>query len=125
MRRVFFPAGSGNKASQRVSFPIFDDAIDEEAEGFIIVLYRDDNLTSIDIDFTPNRRTTLGRINDNDRKQYCHNYPCAVCARVMRLCPSICVCVCIYVCRQKTRLFTSHRSKFATKTHFAACLLNL
>ena len=22
------------------------------------------------------------------------NYPCAVCARVMRLCPSVCVCVC-------------------------------
>ena len=25
-------------------------------------------------------------------------YPCAVCARVMRLCPSICVCVCVCVC---------------------------
>ena len=76
-----------------------------------------------------------------------NNYPCAVCARVMRLCPSICVwvitraqyapglcvcvrlyvcgCVCVCVCGQKTRWFTSHRSKFATKTHFAACLLNL
>ena len=43
----------------------------------------------------------------------------------VRLYVCVCVCVCIYVCRQKTRLFTSHRSKFATKTHFAACLLNL
>ena len=24
-------------------------------------------------------------------------YPCAVCARVMRLCPSVCVCVCVCV----------------------------
>ena len=52
-------------------------------------------------------------------------YPCAVCARVMCLCPSICVCVCVFVCGQKTRLFTSHRSKFATKVHFAASSLNL
>ena len=80
----------------------------------------------------------------------CYYYPCAVCARVMCLCPSICVCVCVWtkntltraqyapglcvcvrlyvcvcVCGQKTHLFTSHRSKFATKVHFAASSLNL
>ena len=70
VRRVFFPANSGSMASQRVSFPIMDDAIDEEPEGFIIVLYRDDNLTSINVTFTPNLRTTLGRINDDDRELY-------------------------------------------------------
>ena len=75
VRRVLFPANSGTSASQRVSFPIFDDAIDEEPEGFIIVLYRDDNLTSIDIAFTPNLRTTLGRINDNDRELYYDTMP--------------------------------------------------
>ena len=75
MRRILFPANSGTGASQRVSFPIFDDAIDEEPEGFIIVLYRDDNLTTIDIAFTPNLRTTLGRINDDDRESIpCHPY---------------------------------------------------
>ena len=73
VRRVFFPANSGNGASRSVSFPINDDTIDEEPEGFIIVLYRDTGLTSIDVAFTPNLRTTLGRINDNDRKQYCTN----------------------------------------------------
>ena len=70
VRRVSFPANSGNNASQRVYFPIYDDAIDEEPEGFIIVLYRDDNLTSIEVAFTPNLRTTLGRINDDDRELY-------------------------------------------------------
>ena len=68
VRKVFFPAGS--RASKGVSFPIFDDTIDEEPEGFIIVLYRDDNLTSIEVAFTPNLRTTLGRINDDDRELY-------------------------------------------------------
>ena len=43
-------------------------------------------------------------------------YPCAVCARVMRLCPSMCVCVCIcvsYAClrltvqNSKSNLFTA------------------
>ena len=70
VHKVFFPANSGTSASQRVSFTIMDDAIDEEPEGFIIVLYRDDNLTSIEVAFTPNLRTTLGRINDNDRQLY-------------------------------------------------------
>ena len=70
VRRVFFPANSGTGASQRVSFPILDDTIDEEPEAFIIVLYRDDNLTSVVIAFTPNLRTTLGRINDDDRELY-------------------------------------------------------
>ena len=59
VHRLLFTANIGNMASQRVSFPIMDDAIDEEPEGFIIVLYRDDNLTTIDIAFTPNLRTTL------------------------------------------------------------------
>ena len=66
VRPLFFPAGS-NIPSQMVSFPIFDDAINELPEGFIIVLYRD-NQTTIDVAFTPNLRTTLGRINDNDRE---------------------------------------------------------
>ena len=70
VRKVFFPAGSSNMASQRVSFPIFDDTVNELQEGFIIVLYRDDNLTSIEVAFTPNLRTTLGRINDDDRELY-------------------------------------------------------
>ena len=34
------------------------------------MLYRDDNQTTIDVAFTPNLRTTLGRINDNDRELY-------------------------------------------------------
>ena len=70
VHKVFFPANNGTGASQRVSIPIMDDAIDEEPEGFIIVLYRDDNLTSIELAFTPNLRTTLGRINDDDCKLY-------------------------------------------------------
>ena len=65
---MFFPANSPIEAERSISFSIFDDAIDEEPEGFIIVLYRDANLTSIEIAFTPNLRTTLGRINDNDRE---------------------------------------------------------
>ena len=69
VREVFFPAGVSNMTSQKVSFPIYDDTIDEEQEGFIIVLYHDTNLTSIDVAFTPDLRTTLGRINDDDRKQ--------------------------------------------------------
>ena len=39
VRKVFFPAGISNMTSQEVSFPIYDDTIDEEQEGFIIVLY--------------------------------------------------------------------------------------
>ena len=69
VRKVFFPAGVSNMTSQEVSFSIYDDTIDEEQEGFIIVLYRDTNLTSIEVAFTPDLRTTLGRINDDDRKQ--------------------------------------------------------
>ena len=68
VRTVFFPANSATGAEQSVSFPINDDIIDEDPEGFIIVLYRDTNLTSIEVAFTPNLRTTLGRINDNDRE---------------------------------------------------------
>ena len=71
VRTMFFPANSPIETERSISFPIFDDAIDEEREGFIIVLYRDTNLTSIEVAFTPNLRTTLGRINDNDRE---HTY---------------------------------------------------
>ena len=67
---VFFPANSPNGAERSVSFSVFDDAIDEEPEGFIVVLYPDTNLTSIEVAFTLNLRTTLGRINDNDRKLF-------------------------------------------------------
>ena len=75
---VFFPANSANGAERSVSFPVFDDSIDEEAEGFIIVLYPDTNLTSIEVAFTPNLRTTLGRINDNDREPFLLSMPQSV-----------------------------------------------
>ena len=68
MQTMFFAANSATGTEQSVSFQIYDDTIDEDPEGFIIVLYRDNNLTSIEVAFTPNRRTTLGRINDNDRE---------------------------------------------------------
>ena len=69
---MFFAANSATGAEQSVSFAIYDDTVNEEPEGFIIVLYRDTNLTSIEVAFTPNLRTTLGRINDNDREQICN-----------------------------------------------------
>ena len=55
----------------------------------------------------------------NDKHNYF--YPCTVCTRVMRLCPSVYMCV----CRQKTRLFASYRSKISTKTLSAASPLHL
>ena len=64
-----------------------------------------------------------GEVLMNTYRVNCNNYPCAVCARVMRSCPSICVCV--FVCRQKTRLFASYSSKISTKTLSAASSLNL
>ena len=67
VRHVFFPANSGVGAERRVDFPVFDDVIDEDPEGFIIVLDVDRNLTDVAVAFTPNLRTTLGRINDDDR----------------------------------------------------------
>ena len=67
VRQVFFPAKSGVGAERRVDFPVFDDGVDEDPEGFIIVLDVDRNLTDIAVAFTPNLRTTLGRINDDDR----------------------------------------------------------
>ena len=63
VHKVLFPADSGSGASQKISFPISDDTIDEEHEGFIIVLYRDTNLTSIEVAFTPKLRTALARQN--------------------------------------------------------------
>ena len=64
---VFRPGGP---TSQMVQFPVFDDAVNEAAEGFIIVLDIDEFQTDrSQISFTENLRTTLGRINDNDRKQ--------------------------------------------------------
>ena len=65
---MFFAANSATGAEQSVYFIINDDTIHEDPEGFIIVLYRDTNLTSIEVAFTPNLRTTLARINDNDRE---------------------------------------------------------
>ena len=65
---MIFQASTVAGAEQSMSFPINDDTIDEDPEGFIIVLYRDTNLTSIEVTFTPNLRTTLARINDNDRE---------------------------------------------------------
>ena len=44
----------------------------------------------------------------------------SVCVRLY-----ICVRTYVYVCRQKTRLFASHRSKIATKILSAAFSLNL
>ena len=51
-------------------------------------------------------------------------YASGLCVRV-RLYVCLCVCVWIYVCRQKTRLFASYRSKISTKTLSAASSLNL
>ena len=66
VRRVFFPANSGVGEARHVDFPVFDDVVDEDPEGFIIVLDVDRNLTDFAVAFTPNLRTTLGRINDDD-----------------------------------------------------------
>ena len=67
VRHVFFAANSGVNAERRVDFPVFDDVGNEEYEGFIIVLDVDRNLTDVAVAFTPNLRTTLDRINDDDR----------------------------------------------------------
>ena len=67
VRRVFFPANSGVGTEERVDFPVFDDVVDEDPEGFIIVLDVDRSLTNVNVFFTPNLRTTLGRISDDDR----------------------------------------------------------
>ena len=67
VRRVFFPANSGVGETRHVDFPVFDDVVDEDPEGFIIVLDVDRNLTDFAVAFTPNLRTTLGRIKDDDR----------------------------------------------------------
>ena len=67
VRRVFFPANSGVGAERHVHFPVFDDVTDEDPEGFIIVLNVDRNLTDVAVAFTPNLRTTLCIIIDDDR----------------------------------------------------------
>ena len=67
VQRVLFLAGSGVNAEEYVDFPVFNDAVDEDPEGFIIVLDVDRNLTDVAVAFTRNLRTTLGRINDEDR----------------------------------------------------------
>ena len=67
VQSVVFPANSGVDAERRVDFPVFDDVADEDPEGFIIVLDVDRNLTDFAVAFTPNLRTTLGRIKDDDR----------------------------------------------------------
>ena len=67
VQRVFFPANSGVGEERRVDFPVFDDVVDEDPEGFIIVLDVDRHRTDVNVAFTPNLRTTLGRIIDDDR----------------------------------------------------------
>ena len=68
-KTIVFRAGGPVSQSQTVNFPVFDDAVDEAPEGFIIVLDADEPLTMrSQVAFTRNLRTTLGRINDNDRK---------------------------------------------------------
>ena len=63
---VFRPGGP---SSQMVQFPVFDDTVNEYIEGFIIVLDVDEPQTdSSQVSLNPELRTTLGRINDNDRK---------------------------------------------------------
>ena len=65
---VFTPGGD---TSIPVYFPVLDDAVDEAQEGFIIVLDADEPLTMrSEVAFTRSLRTTLARINDDDRKQY-------------------------------------------------------
>ena len=60
----------GGPSSQLVQFPVFDDAIDEESEGFIILLDVDEFQTDRGLVFFAEcLRVALGRINDNDRKQ--------------------------------------------------------
>ena len=69
-RTIVFRAGGPVSQSQTVDFPVFDDAVDEVVEGFIIVLDADEPLTmSNQVAFIRNLRTALGRIIDNDRKQ--------------------------------------------------------
>ena len=63
---VFRPGGP---TSQMVQFPVFDDVVSEETEGFIIVLDVDEPQTDRNqVLFNAGMRTTLGKINDNDRK---------------------------------------------------------
>ena len=65
-----FTPGGELRRSITVDFPVFDDDVDEAPEGFIIVLDADEPLTMrSEVAFTENLRTTLGRINDDDRKQ--------------------------------------------------------
>ena len=48
---------------------MFDDAVDEEVEGFIIVLEVDVGRTgNHQVTLTPNLRTAIGKIYDDDRK---------------------------------------------------------
>ena len=68
VRQVFFAANSGGFGIQKfVDFPVFDDVVDEDPEGFIIVLDVDRTLTTANVSFTSKLRTTLGRIFDDDR----------------------------------------------------------
>lgn len=68
VQRVFFPARSRKNPFQSVHIEVFDDHIAEETEGFILVLDVDRNLTDVVVAFTPNLRTSLVRIYDNDCK---------------------------------------------------------
>ena len=68
VRNVTFNPNSGVGTEMVVNFPVIDDIINEDPEGFIIVLDVDMARTAVDVAFTSNLRTTLGRINDDDRE---------------------------------------------------------
>ena len=58
------------RQTEYVDFQVFDDAVDEAEEGFIIVLDADEPTNISQVAFTWGLRTTLVRITDDDRKQY-------------------------------------------------------
>ena len=68
-KEIIFKAGSKHGASITVDIPVFDDAVDEPLEGFILVLDVDTSRTkSTQVSFNRILRTTLVKIVDNDRK---------------------------------------------------------
>ena len=71
VRNLTFPGGTTFGTSKGVAFPIIDDDIHEQAEGFIIVLDVGQSTTNAAVTYTSNLRTTLARINNIDR-ELCH-----------------------------------------------------
>lgn len=70
---ITFRRGSGNGATKSVHIPVFDDATDEVVEGLIIVLEVDESRNeNHQVKLTPNLRTAIGKIYDDDRK-CCNN----------------------------------------------------